>query len=41
MAMNPSMKARLLAEILPVIENAKDNIVEKLTYESVMNLDYL
>jgi cytochrome P450 len=38
---NKDVKKRLLDEILPVVEAAKDNIVEKLDYESVFDLEYL
>lgn len=38
---NPTLKEKLLSEILPVVEAAKDDIVEKLEYETVMDLEYL
>lgn len=41
MARNPKIKEKLLAEILPVMEKAKENILEKLDYDSVMDLEYL
>lgn len=39
--MYPEVKKKLLKEIIPVVEAAKDDIVEKLEYETVMDLDYL
>lgn len=41
MAMNPTLKSQLLQEILPVVKEAKENIVDRLSYESVMDLDFL
>lgn len=38
---NPDVKKKLLEEILPVVEAVKDDIVEKLDYETVMDFDYL
>jgi cytochrome P450 len=35
------VKKKLLEEIIPVVEAAKENIVENLDYEAVMDLDYL
>ena len=35
------MREKLLKEILPVVEKAKLNIVEELTYDSVMDFSYL
>lgn len=39
--LNREIKQKLLAEIIPVVEAARDNIVEDLKYETVMELDYL
>jgi cytochrome P450 len=36
MTKHPEMKAKLLSEILPPVEAVKDNIVEGLTYDRVM-----
>jgi cytochrome P450 len=41
LAKNPAIKARLLKEILPCVEKAMGNIVEDMTYESVMDFTYL
>ena len=30
-----------MAELIPVVEKAKDNIIEKLDYDTVMDLEYL
>jgi cytochrome P450 len=38
---NPDVKKKLLEEIIPVVEAAKENIVENLKYETVMDLEYL
>jgi hypothetical protein len=38
---NPEIKEKLLSEILPIVEAAKDDIVENLDYETVMELEYL
>jgi cytochrome P450 len=38
---NREIKKRLLDEIVPVVEAAKDDIVANLKYETVMDLDYL
>jgi cytochrome P450 len=37
MTMNPEMKEKLLSEILPPVEEVKDNIVEGLSYDTVMD----
>ena len=37
----PECKAKLLKETTPVMEAAQDDILNKLEYESVMDLDYL
>lgn len=37
----PEVKKKLLAEIEPVVAAAKDNIVEKLKFETVMDFEYL
>ena len=37
----PEVKKKLLAEIEPVVAAAKDNIVEKLDFETVMDFEYL
>ena len=39
--MQPEIKARLMREILPPVENVKKNIQEGLDYEKVMEFDYL
>jgi cytochrome P450 len=39
--MNPDIEKRLLLEILPHVEKAKENIIENLQYETVMEFDYL
>ena len=41
METNPSVKAKLLAEILPVMATVSDDIVEKFTYEMAFDFDYL
>ena len=41
MAKNPEMKKKLLAEIIPVVEAAKDDIASKLEYDKVMDFEYL
>jgi cytochrome P450 len=41
MTKNPEMRAKLLKEILPPVEKAKQNIVEELTYDTVMDFTYL
>lgn len=41
MEMNPKVKSRLLKEILPPVEAANQNISDCLTYETVMDFDYL
>jgi cytochrome P450 len=38
---HPEIKAKLLKEILPPVEAAKDNIIEGLEYETVMEFEYL
>ena len=38
---NPDVKKKLLDEIIPVVEAAKENIAENLEYEAVMDLEYL
>lgn len=37
----PDIKAKLLKEILPAVQKAKDNIVDTLDYDTVMDFDYL
>lgn len=37
----PEIKARLLAEIIPAVESARDDIVNKLEYDTVMEFEYL
>jgi cytochrome P450 len=37
----PDIKAKLLEEVLPPVEAAKDNIVEGLEYDRVMEFEYL
>lgn len=39
--MYPEVKKKLLDEILPPVEAAKDDIPKNLDYETVMDLDYL
>lgn len=41
MDMYPDIKKKVLDEILPAVEEAKENIVENLTYQTVMDFDYL
>ena len=41
MELNPSIKADLLAEILPAAKEAQSNIVEQLDYERVMEFELL
>jgi hypothetical protein len=41
MAMNPKIKEKLLTEILPAVEKHKNNILEGLDYETVMEFEYL
>lgn len=41
MSKHPEYKKKLLAEILPSVEAVSKNIVEDLTYETVMEYDYL
>lgn len=38
---HPEYKAKLLKEILPAVEKVKDNVVEGLEYETVMDFEYL
>lgn len=38
---HPEFKVKLLKEILPPVEKAKNDIVKDLTYDTVMELDYL
>ena len=37
----PNIKSKLLNEILPAVQQAKDNIVDNLDYDTVMDFDYL
>jgi hypothetical protein len=37
MTKHPEMKEKLLSEILPPVEEVKDNIVEGLSYDTVMD----
>ena len=41
MEMNPSIKQKLLHEILPVVEKHKTNLIEGVDYESVMEFEFL
>lgn len=41
MTKHPEFKAKLLNEIVPVVESCKKNILEGLTYERLMELDYI
>jgi cytochrome P450 len=38
---HPEHKAKLLTEILPPVEAAKNNIVEDFNYDTVMEFEYL
>jgi cytochrome P450 len=38
---HPEYKAKLLKEILPPVEKVKDNILEGLEYDTVMDFEYL
>lgn len=38
---NPACKEKLRAEVIPAVEAAADDIVNKLEYETVMDFDYL
>lgn len=38
---HPEFKAKLLKEVLPEVEAAKDDIVEKLEYDTVMDFEYM
>lgn len=41
MTKHPEIKAKLLNEILTPVEKVKDNILEGLTYDTVMEFNYL
>ena len=41
MTQQPELKKKLLDETMPAVEAAKDNILEKLTYETVSEFEYL
>ena len=41
MSKNPDMKEKLLAEVIPAVEAAKDDIANKLDYNTVMDFEYL
>lgn len=41
LAKHPEYKAKLLAEILPAVESVRDNILEGLEYDTVMDFEYL
>lgn len=41
MAMNPNIKQKLLAEILPAVDRVKNDIVDGLEYDTVMDFEYL
>ena len=41
LARHPEYKEKLLKEILPAVELVKNNIVDGLEYETVMEFDYL
>lgn len=38
---HPEFKEKLMKEILPPVEKVKDNIVEGLDYDTVMDFEYL
>lgn len=38
---NPEIKAKLMKEILPAVEEVQDNIIEKLSYDTVMEFEYM
>jgi hypothetical protein len=38
---HPEYKSKLLQEILPPVESVKDNIVDGLEYDTVMEFEYL
>ena len=38
---HPDIKAKLMDEILPPVEKVKDNILEGLDYDTVMEFEYL
>ena len=39
--MHPEIKTKLLEEILPPVEKVKNNIVDGLEYDTVMDFEYL
>ena len=41
MTKNAEIKKKLLAEVLPPVEAAKDNIMDNLDYDTVMEFEYL
>ena len=40
MAENPDMKKKLLAEMLPVVEKVKNNLINGLDYDTLMEWSY-
>ncbi len=41
MELNPTIKSDLLAEILPAVQAAKSDIVERLEFDAVMEFELL
>jgi len=39
--MNPTCKAKLMEEILPVVQKASPNLVDDLSYDTVMDFTYM
>ena len=38
---HPELKAKLIKEIVPPVERVKDNIVDGLEYDTVMDFEFL
>ena len=38
---NPEIKAKLMKEVLPPIEKVKNNIIEELDYETVIDFEFM
>lgn len=38
---NPEVKAKLMEEVLPAVEKVSDNIIEGLSYDTVMEFEYM
>lgn len=40
MTQNPEIKAKILNEVLPPLEKVSENLVQKLSYDTVMEFEY-